>query len=182
MIVFYLTAAASAQAAVAPVANDAVARPLPVQTVTTPPPPIVPPPPAINFARKPVDTTPFVVQVSITANGKSLWQENLRLGGQYPDASYQYTLNQFGEHCDPNSTANSNWSGRDELRFKMSKAYSANSGDAFSVSMNWTHPTEDCTANGTSQIGLTRVVELGRGKSARIEGDGGVVIDLKRLP
>ena len=71
---------------------------------------------------------------------------------------------------------------RDELRFKMSKAYSANSGDAFSVSMNWTHPTEDCTANGTSQIGLTRVVELGRGKSARIEGDGGVVIDLKRLP
>ena len=124
---------------------------------------------------------PETITIEILAAQDPLWSGRLRIGGKYGNASFSQSISEFaapcpGEPFDPNASQTTNY----QLRLNIGRRNWQQTPNSFNVNVNWVRPLTPCQGEGTNTIGFTRVVDMPRGKTVRIQGTGGLVVRLTR--
>jgi hypothetical protein len=130
------------------------------------------------------NTAPAVTEsigVAVYQGREPIWTGSLRLGGPYGSASFSQSRNEYGEICPaepgaPGRQVNSS----ESLNFSISRYNSQQELDRFNITLNWSRPVPRCQGEGNDTYGFNRVVNLPRGESVTIEGNGGVSVRLTR--
>lgn len=161
------------------VTSPVLAAPPIIQTVATPPPPapiIMAPPPGYRRDMP----APVTLGVSIQFARKTVWSGNLRVGTGN-GASYSQSRNEAAAVCPGVDPGRGNYGSNGEtLNLRIDRRDSREKGDTFSVMASWARPLPDCQGEGSSSVGLNRVVTLAPGASVELTGDGGLVVQLSR--
>jgi hypothetical protein len=121
------------------------------------------------------------IAIEIRADGAPLWTGSLRLGGQYGNASFNQSTNEYSEPCKTkDSSASNGYSSSRQINFSISRRNPQQDRDQFYIYVNWTRPLTGCEGEGSNTYGFNRVLELPPGKTVTIEGTGGMVVKLTR--
>jgi len=121
------------------------------------------------------------IGIAVYQGREPIWTGSLRVGGPYGSASFSQSRNEFGELCPaepgaPGRQGNSS----ESLNFSISRYNSQQEPDRFNISLNWSRPVPRCQGEGNDTYGFNRVVNLPRGQSVTIDGNGGVSVRLTR--
>lgn len=124
------------------------------------------------------------IQVSVAADGRTLWQGTLRVGGSQ-SANFSQNLNQAGEivTCDNGTRAGMR---RDSLQVSINNGYrNPQQPDLFNVSVTWVRSAGQSSCGNyespTRTTGLTDTAVLSGAGPVQLKGDGGLVVTLRRL-
>lgn len=133
--------------------------------------------PVVNAA----PTAAESIGIAVYQGRDPIWTGSLRLGGPYGNASFSQSRNEYGEMCPaepgtPGRQVNSS----ESLNFTISRYNSQQEPDRFNISLNWSRPVPRCQGEGNDTYGFNRVVNVQRGQSVTIEGNGGVSVRLTR--
>ena len=113
--------------------------------------------------------------------GRSLWTGTLRLGGQYGNASFSQSKNEYAEPCpgEPFAGGRAN-SANHQLRFNLNRRNWQQQPNEFGVNVTWVRPLNSCEGQGSNTVGFERTVTVQRGQQVSITGQGGLSIRLAR--
>ncbi len=156
-----------------------------IATTSVSPPPIiaVPSPPARALSAGPATNpaaaaVPFIVDVTVSAEGKLLWRGPLRVARGW-GANFTQTMSQTPPAICPGL---SRYDGdyRDMLAFHV-RVHEVEP-DSVNVSVNWQRPAADwsCSNAGLRTVQIGQTVVLNAGRSVTLEGDAGLRITLTR--
>lgn len=151
--------------------------------------PTAPPPPVITVAPiappvilpAPRDKAPaFPVQVKVMAGKQILLQDTLLV-----DSLNGASLMQSRSESAPETCSNQyRYYGTPTtgLSLRINRRDSSENSSLMSVTVNWSRPTQPatCTSYGSRTAMINQTVELAPGQSVRFEGDGGLIVELRR--
>ncbi|GAA4041250.1 hypothetical protein GCM10022281_22800 [Sphingomonas rosea] len=160
MIEFALLAVAAATQPVAPPAPPA---PPPVIPIPAPPSPVRPD----RLLRPPV-----AVQVRVSGAGRVLFADTLRVGPI--GANFQQSQREAGEQlCSTGLSTSSR-----NLQLSVQPTY--DNAERYRVSVSWSRPVGSGCDVGSRTASADQSVLLPPGQTVRIEGDGGLLVELTR--
>lgn len=119
---------------------------------------------------------PFTMSVRILGQNRELWAGDLamsasnraqvRIDVQDSDIGCPVENDRFADR-------------RNAVEFQVRRGYGRNSA-RYTVETNWTRPTASCAEQGSLATGFEVQVELDKGETRVIEGDGGLRVELTR--
>lgn len=144
-----------------------------------------PPPPLVLMAPDPspnrLDYTAIaVLDVAVTAGRETLWSGPLKVNNS--GVSYSESLREAQEPCPtlPSNPNVRNYDNQRRLNIMINRMISADAPDRFSVRIEWTRLVPACNGSGSRSVSLNQQVNLAPGGTARVEGDAGLLVTLKR--
>ena len=153
-----------------PIVRTMVAPPPIITTAVAPPPMIVP--------SMPVPSPPVVVDVRVTAGGRILFADEMRVDDMM-GASYSQSRSESpARACKPYR-----YGRQQSTTFNL--RLNARSGEAatrlMSVSVSWSRPIDDadCTSSGTRSASIDQTVAWEPGRPLVLTGDGGLRVELR---
>jgi|GEM_PF-2852981 len=121
------------------------------------------------------------ISIEILSGEGSLWTGNLRIGGKYGNASFSQSTSEYAAPCPGKPFAeNASKTVNYQIRLNLSRRNWQQTPNSFNVNVNWVRPLSPCEGEGTNTLGFTRVVDIPRGKTVRLQGTGGLVVRLTR--
>jgi hypothetical protein len=121
------------------------------------------------------------IAIEIRGGGDDLWTGTLRVGGNYGNASFSQSVNEFIAPCPSDSSnPNNNSASNRQLNFNISRRNPQQDANLFYINVNWTRPLPACQGEGNDTFGFNRVVSIPAGGTVTIEGVGGLSVKLSR--
>lgn len=152
----------------------------PAEPAALPPPTITVVPTIVAPLAPPRANDPaFPLKVKITAGKQVLFEDSLLV-----DALNGASVTQSRSEAAPESCPNEyRYCGTPTtgLTFRANQRRGGNNA-LLGVTVNWSRRTQPatCTSYGTRTIMINQTVELAPGKSVRVEGDAGLIVELSR--
>jgi len=127
---------------------------------------------------------PFAVEtiaVTILGGGEEVWSGNLRIGGQYGNASFSMSKNEFATPCPDQAVADANnQMSNFNLSFNLNRQNWPQSPHRFNVNVTWNRPLPPCRGEGSDIVGFNRAVDIPPGRAVSIEGADGLTVRITR--
>jgi hypothetical protein len=119
------------------------------------------------------------IDVEVRGGREQIWAGNLRIRGNGNSGNYNQSKRDAGDPCpgaDERSAQRTN-----DLRVTISRSYSDEGQDRFSVGATWTRPQDACPDGaGSRSVSFQQSVVLKSGETRELTGDGGLLVRLTR--
>ena len=139
--------------------------------VRAPPPPSLPPPFSMDWLKRPVSP----IRVRVFAGTALLLDETLQVG---PTAA-NFTMSR-SEAASETCATPARYPRSRRTSLNVSLRPDGTSNDSFRVTFAWSRPTGGCATEGNLGVTVDQGLEIARGRTVLIQGDGGVRIELTR--